>query len=336
MKKDINFKHKQDPLDQFERNVMMLSFSDDLKIISCNETFEKTTGFSRQALIGKHVFLDIFKNLPVYTVDDISYTIKRGMNWDGNLNLPVANAQSSWFNIHIVPVNNKEGEKIGYSFVAAVGRSQSELISANTSSEDWLKAVLHDPEEAKILINTDGLIIEYNKAAFSFAEWYVNKSLSLDNSIYKYLPEEFSITLRAFLDKANKGVRQNFTRKFENANGYKKTYDIELRPVFSSDMNAMGFVMVIVDITAQVELSNRIEKSEKRLNDIAFIAAHEVRAPLASIMGLVYLLDYEYVNPEGRQILDRLKKASIDLDKIIHKVSESSYIGSEYPLQKPG
>ncbi|MFT6964799.1 MAG: PAS domain S-box-containing protein, partial [Marivirga sp.] len=215
-------------------------------------------------------------------------------------------------------------------------RSQSELISANTSSEDWLKAVLHDPEEAKILINTDGLIIEYNKAAFSFAEWYVNKSLSLDNSIYKYLPEEFSITLRAFLDKANKGVRQNFTRKFENANGYKKTYDIELRPVFSSDMNAMGFVMVIVDITAQVELSNRIEKSEKRLNDIAFIAAHEVRAPLASIMGLVYLLDYEYVNPEGRQILDRLKKASIDLDKIIHKVSESSYIGSEYPLQKPG
>jgi PAS domain S-box-containing protein len=329
MKKQVNLKHRQDPLYHFERNVMMLSFCDDLKIISCNKTFEKTTGFASKELIGKHVFLDIFKNLPVYTVDDISYTIKRGMIWDGNLNLPLVNTNSAWFNIQIIPINNEEGEKIGYSFVAALGRSQSELISANTSSEDWLKAVFNDPEEANILINTDGLIIEYNKAAFSFAEWYVNKSLTLDDSIYEYLPEEFSNTLRALFDEAKTGIRQKFSRKFENVDGYKKIYDIELRPVFSSDMNAMGVVMVIVDITAQVELSNRIEKSEKRLSDIAFIAAHEVRAPLASIMGLVYLLDYESVDPEGRQILNRLKKASIDLDQIIHKVSESTYIDNE-------
>jgi PAS domain S-box-containing protein len=322
-------KQKQDPLKFFDKNVLMLSFDLDFRIISCNDTFEIVTGFSLAIIEGKHIFLDVFKKLPVYTIDDISYTISQGKIWQGNLRLPHPVNETSWYSGQIIPTNNEDGERIGYSVVAAVGSSQSDMISANNSSENWLKAIFNDPEEANILINTDGNIIEYNSAAFQFAEWCANKTLALEHSIFDYFDPKFSKTLEALMDKAGKGFRQKFCRNFKNVSGYIKTFDIELRPVFSSDMNAMGFVMVLVDITAEVALSKRIKNSEKRLDDIAFINAHEVRAPLASIMGLLHLLDYEDVNENGKQILDRLKKASLELEKIIHKVSETSYIETE-------
>lgn len=327
----VKIKQKEDPLDHFQSNVLMLSFDIGFNIISCNSTFEIVTGLNCKEIAGKHVFHDVFNQLPVYTTDDISFTIKQGKVWQGNIRLPHPIKERAWYNAHIIPTNNVKGEKIGYSAVAALGKIQTDLISANNSSENWLKAIFNDPEEANILINTDGSVIEYNSAAFNFAEWHANKPLMLESSIYEYFSSSFSKTLKAFLNKTEKGIRQKFCRTFKNSSGYTKTYDIELRPVFSTDMNAMGFVMVIVDITAEIALSKRIKRSEKKLSDIAFINAHEVRAPLASIMGLLHLLDYEDVNEEGKQILDRLKKASMELEKIIHKVSESSYIESENP-----
>ena len=329
MQKVVNIKQKQDPLKHIFNNTMMLSFDLDFNIVSCNETFEIYSGLKQGDIVGQHIFLDVFKKLPVYTVDDISYSLKQGKTWQGNIKLPHAQKGEVWYNSQIFPTTDDYNNLIGYSVISAVGSSQSDLISSADTSENWLKAVFNDPEEGNILVNIDGEIIEYNKAAYTFTEWYSNTFLVTTSSIFDYFDEKFSKTLQALFDKARQGVRQKFCRKFQNQSGYKKIFDIEIRPVFSTDMRAMGFVMVIVDITARVALSKRIQRSEKKLSDIAFINAHEVRAPLASIMGLLHLLDYEDVNDESKQILDRLKKASIDLEKIIHKVSESSYIEPE-------
>ena len=270
-------------------------------MFSCNKTFESYTGFKQSQIEGQHIFLDVFKKLPVYTVDDITYTVKQGKIWQGNTNLPHPSKENSWYHSTIIPAQDEEGNQIGYNVMVAIGKSQSDLISESNTSESWLKAVFNDPEEANILINANGEIIEFNKAAFHFTEWYLQKPLSVDTNISEYFKSDFKKTLDALFNKTESGNRQKFCRKFNNHSGYSKIFDIEIRPVFSTDMNTMGYVIVIIDITAKVSMEKRIKKSEKRLSDIAFINAHEVRAPLASIMGLLHLLDYEDVNDEGSQ-----------------------------------
>jgi len=326
MQKVVNIKQKEDPLKYFDQNTILFSFDNDFKMMSCNKAFEQVTGFKESKIKDNHVFLDLFNRLPIYTVDDIQYTIKQGKIWEGNLKLPHPTKKYAWYNVHIMPTHNNLGEKIGYTTICAPGKSQADMITASSSTETWMKAIFNDPEEANILINMDGGIIEFNKAAFNFAEWYAQKELSLDSSIFDYFNTKFIKTLKALMSKTKKGRRQKFCRSFNNIAGYNKTFDIELRPVFSSDMSIMGCIMVIVDITAKVELSKRIKKSEKRLSDIAFINAHEVRAPLASILGLLHLLDFEDVDDNSKQIVNRLKQSASDLEKIIHKVSESTYI----------
>jgi len=326
MQKVVNIKQKQDPLDYFDQNTILFSFDNDFKLLSCNEAFEKITGFHENDVKDQHIFLDLFNKLPIYTVDDIKYTIKQGRIWEGNLKLPHPDKKHAWYNVHIMPTHNNEGQKIGYTTIGSIGKSQADVISASSTTETWMKAIFNDPEEANILINMDGGIIEFNKAAYNFAEWYAQKELSLDATIFDYFNTKFIKTLKALMGKTRKGRRQKFCRKFNNITGHHKTFDIEIRPVFSSDMSIMGCIMVIVDITARVELSKRIKQSEQRLSDIAFINAHEVRAPLASILGLLHLLDFENVDDNSKQIVNRLKKSASDLEKIIHKVSESTYM----------
>lgn len=56
----------------------------------------------------------------------------------------------------------------------------------------------------------------------------------------------------------------------------------------------------------------------------AFINAHQVRAPLARIQGLVNLLNYEHnLTKEDQEILRRLKAASDELDDILHEVRKN-------------
>ncbi|RUA33634.1 MAG: hypothetical protein DSY77_09255, partial [Bacteroidetes bacterium] len=101
---------------------------------------------------------------------------------------------------------------------------------------------------------------------------------------------------------------------------------ISIKIIPNSAGTIMGVILNSTDITEEVNLEKRIRISEKKLDDIAFINAHEVRAPLASILGLLNLLDFESVNDNSKVILNHLKKSANELEKIIHKVSESSYL----------
>jgi len=334
MKKVVNSSEQQNPLDFFQDNVMLLACDIDFTIVSGNKRFEETTGLSAADIEGKHLFNQLFHALPIYVIDDIKFTIKQGKTWQGNLNLPAQGNPASWYNVSINSTYNNERIKIGYTIICTSGKSQSDLITANDSRETWMKAFFNDPEEANILLNLDGSVIEFNETAHNFIKWYSEKNLTLESNVGEYLEEDFRETFQTLIDNAKCGLKQSLCRPFFNPLNQQKIFEIELRPVFSADMTPMGFVLVIIEITAKVELVKRIRKSEKRLDDIAFINAHEVRAPLASILGLINLLDLEDADESSRELLNMLKQSSRDLEKIILKVSETTYLPPAHKSKK--
>lgn len=57
-----------------------------------------------------------------------------------------------------------------------------------------------------------------------------------------------------------------------------------------------------------------------KLMQHAFLNAHKVRSPLARILGLVNLLDYEMKDAYGKDVLQRLNEAAIELDAVLGEV----------------
>ena len=323
----------KDPISFFNKNVLILSFDRDFNIVSANECFKNEIGFSDSQLSQLNFMEDFCELIPEYIKDEIGYNLKLHRSWTGNFVLPTKYGKAGWFNSNIIAIRDDEGHYIGYNMISTIGKSHQSMITEEDSTSSWMSAIFNDPEEANILIDKDSLVIDFNSTAYNFMSWYTMKELRLKENIMHYFGGSFTKSLETFMNKAKFGHRQRLCRSFTNLSGDEKTVDIELRPVSNAEGKVMGVIMVVVDITAEVNLEKRIKISEKKLDDIAFINAHEVRAPLASILGLLHLLDFESVNEEGKIILNHLKISANQLDKIIHKVSESTYLPNSNHLK---
>ena len=65
----------------------------------------------------------------------------------------------------------------------------------------------------------------------------------------------------------------------------------------------------------------KIQEQNNKLTEIAWIQSHKVRGPVASILGLAELFNYNPNEYEyNYEIIDRIKQATNDLDTIIREI----------------
>jgi CheY-like chemotaxis protein len=80
----------------------------------------------------------------------------------------------------------------------------------------------------------------------------------------------------------------------------------------------VGFTL---DITTHRQQTRELEARNARLMEIAWVQSHEVRGPLARLMGLVQLLGH---NPEDlatmREMLPHILNSAVELDNIVRKI----------------
>jgi len=71
-------------------------------------------------------------------------------------------------------------------------------------------------------------------------------------------------------------------------------------------------------------VKERTDKINDQLNQLmryAHMNSHEVRAPLARMLGLLQLIKYEKDARETKQLLDMLYNSSIELDRVIKEMN---------------
>ena len=81
------------------------------------------------------------------------------------------------------------------------------------------------------------------------------------------------------------------------------------------------------DVTDRHNYTHAIEQQNRQLLEIAWIQSHEVRAPLASIMGLVMLIkegNIEARSEDLNQVLSDILSSAKDLDTVIRKITQKA------------
>jgi signal transduction histidine kinase len=66
-----------------------------------------------------------------------------------------------------------------------------------------------------------------------------------------------------------------------------------------------------------------LEKKNKALEEYAFINAHKLRSPVASILGLVNLISKTTLDDEGQVILSHLEQSTVQLDTIVGSITKT-------------
>lgn len=71
------------------------------------------------------------------------------------------------------------------------------------------------------------------------------------------------------------------------------------------------------------ERTDELEKKNNALEEYAFINAHKLRSPVASILGLIYLMRKIDMNDDARKVLDHLQDSTEKLDAIVNSISRA-------------
>src|SRR5690606_4605540 len=70
------------------------------------------------------------------------------------------------------------------------------------------------------------------------------------------------------------------------------------------------------------ERIREVRAKSAMLREYAFVNAHHVRAPLARVLGLIYLIELENGYAGQREQLDRIKSEARRMDAIIQQINE--------------
>ncbi len=87
----------------------------------------------------------------------------------------------------------------------------------------------------------------------------------------------------------------------------------------TDDIVVAGIVANSRDVTRRIEEEIKTQNVIDRLREIAWMQAHQVRAPLANIMGLSKLL-WNGVEDSSRESLQHLTRSAEELDGIIKDI----------------
>jgi PAS domain S-box-containing protein len=104
-------------------------------------------------------------------------------------------------------------------------------------------------------------------------------------------------------------------------NGEKFWVGSEYTPLFDDNGVFTGYLAVYNDITGLKKKEQDTIRQIDKLREVAWLSSHEVRRPLANIMGLAILMKAAPSLEEKLEIVERLSLSAEELDAIVHLIN---------------
>jgi PAS domain S-box-containing protein len=186
-----------------------------------------------------------------------------------------------------------------------------------------------------IITDKDGFITWINNAFHDFTGYTFDE-------VAGYLPatffagEETDIDVLSDILKKKRGL-ESFSAEINCHDKYGVKFWVygEYTPLFDDNNEFTGYIAVYNDITGLKQKEKETIRQNDKLKEVAWLSSHEIRRPLANIIGLANMMKVSPYMDEKLKILENLNRSAEELDKIVHTIN--STIEEEFePVGQPG
>jgi PAS domain S-box-containing protein len=95
----------------------------------------------------------------------------------------------------------------------------------------------------------------------------------------------------------------------------------EFTPLFDHNHNHTGYIAVYNDITSRKQKEDEVTRQNDKLKEVAWLSSHEIRRPLANILGLINLMKTTPNMEEKIKILENIDCSAKELDAMVHEIN---------------
>jgi K+-sensing histidine kinase KdpD len=182
-------------------------------------------------------------------------------------------------------------------------------------AETELRAFFESSIDYHLLLGHNFEVLAFNKAWSNYVKHNYNLNLQRGNSMSLYLHSENVEAFHKDYLKALKGTAVFVKRRIKHTVPY-VWHMIKFEPCINTNGDIIGVTINSTDVTRKVQQEEMVAAQEQSLRQIALIQSHELRRPVASILGLMNLLKIDG-HAETIPELQLMEKAVSELDEKI-------------------
>lgn len=315
------------------------------KIILWTPQAEETFGWKEEEVLGKTLAETI---IPPQYVNQHTAGFKQyqhtgiGTILNRLIEITALNKNGQEFPIEMSIVSIKNGSA---NFVCGFLRDitlRKASEQALVASEANLKTIFDTTDIAYTLIDTNFKTVSFNASAAKFASVGLNRH----GQVGDYVPDYFSEDRKGFIiDALNEtlaGNNINYESAYPQPDGSTNWYSVKLAPVTNANKKVLGIMLAITNITKnkiaelqREKLTAEVIQRNKDLEQFAYIVSHNLRAPVANIMGFAEeLKDLTYGEEERNLFTSELASSVTKLDGVIKDLNHILQVKREVSEMK--
>lgn len=274
-----------------------------------NSTFEKILHKRRDEVLGQDLW-DVFHELV-------------HLPFKSEYDRAVKERQSVHFEAYYPPLDkwllvNGYPSETGFAAFFIDITEQKRLHEAIYFNEKNLFALINNTPDLIWSVDRDLKIITANNNFYERMRKLTGKTVSqLEQAHFNELmyKEWQAYYRRAFAGENFTVVRQ------PKVEGKVRYEEVSFNPIWDDDKNVIGLSCFARDITQQQQHLLMIEEQNEKLRRINWFQSHELRKPVANILGLTALIDKSRLHePDTLKILEYLQQSAKELDEVIRKI----------------
>lgn len=302
-----------------DKNYIILQASN-----KANEAVKKYSG--REIELGESSFLTLFDE-PIENKQDFVNNFQKCFEgefqrFEKKIKLPHI-SRELWFQITYQPVyiQEKRVNAVVLSLLDITEKKNVELKIQKAYQE--VKNFRNALISSTMIVITDknGIITYVNKAFCKSSKYQPRELIGMGMRILNANHHSTDFFLN-MVDTITSGKYWKGEVKNKAKDGSYFWMDMVINPVFNEKGEIYEYLTVNYDISERKRIEEQKENLIKNLSDFAFVTSHNLRRPLANILGLISLFDKNNMNdPFNLEIIDKLQLASKSLDEVIFEMN---------------
>ena len=295
-----------------------------------NQKLGDILGYDPKEMIGKEpaLFIDQTER---HAANERIQNRKRGLKQNVDAVFLSKAGEQVWLNLSANPIFDEAGTYKGSLGMMTDITQRKKDEEALRKSEANLRAIFDNTDSSYILIGPDLKIISFNALAQKFSRENNAKDLEINKDISCYFsPERWSFIRETLDNVARNGTTESYELSYPKPDGTLRWNNVRWLNVRNSDQGHLGFILANKDITemktAMLErerVTADLIQHIKDLEQFTYIISHNLRAPVANIIGLSEMLREDMLDPDDKkEVVERVSQSIKNIDGVIQDLND--------------
>ncbi|WP_426671879.1 PAS domain S-box protein [Mucilaginibacter sp. McL0603] len=237
-------------------------------------------------------------------------------------------SQKLWFQLIVAPLTDKTRKGAVVLHIDITARKQAEELLLQSRAN--LQTVFENTDIAYVLCDIEHRVISFNTKANELCLAHFNKRLKVGSDALIYFPKNKIPNLKDLFRKIMNNERINYETTYDLKDGTVRWYEVRWVGVADTEKINIGFIVAFKDITERKisELENAritadLVQHNNDLEKFAYIVSHNLRAPVANIIGASNVLNNIELSKADKEKLSRgINISAMRLDEVINDLNQ--------------